>query len=130
MPSSLDNRFAGLDESFPVCISYGNRDKDEVRRIFRNLYKPFVNQKTCTGDEDCNDDEICRNGHCWDPCTHPVCDVDNDCFVRKHKITCHCKDNSKLNPFVDKSRCYFEDCFIDADCPKGKICNRRKCQYK
>lgn len=124
--TSLDETFSR--ESFPVCISYMNQNKQIIRNKFQELYRPYINVKNCLSDTDCKEDEICRNSKCWNPCKFDMCHPSARCVTDNHKIQCMCSRNQTLNPFVDKSRCYLVECFVDSDCTEGKFCSRGGCE--
>ncbi|KAK9513085.1 hypothetical protein O3M35_001355 [Rhynocoris fuscipes] len=79
----------------------------------------------CEADNQCNNDQMCYNGECINPCIiGDVCGNNAECYGSDHRAKCRCLPGYIGSPTV---KCDRVECSVDADCPYDRTCLNHRC---
>jgi hypothetical protein len=85
----------------------------------------FLFSVECVLDTDCNDDQVCHNNECINPClVFSQCHVSAECYAEQHTAKCRCPPGLIGNPL---EQCRLVECHVNSDCDDDKACIREKC---
>lgn len=86
----------------------------------------------CRRDSQCDDNLVCKEGKCRDPCVIRTCGTKASCNVLKHKVICSCPPGHLGDPYDTNLGCFEVECTNDTDCSDNYFCDEHsnKCISK
>lgn len=101
---------------------------------------------TCTLDVECDQNEVCSQNQCSNPCEHEGCGMNSECQCHNHMKDCSCPVGFTGNPAVEcvRSKLYSSwlskvtiltyffisvpvACTVNSDCSQGHTCRDLMC---
>ncbi|KAG5869446.1 hypothetical protein JTB14_008511 [Gonioctena quinquepunctata] len=108
------------DKTAPICVL------PEYSGV--TFYNSIIDRSQCGSDEHCDDNMICRNKRCLNPCNENVCDTTSVCNMEKRLFSCSCPYGKLKDPKDPYSPCLNTECFSSEDCEGLAYCNGKlKC---